>query len=345
MVLGMLATQAGTAASPASPGPSPQASPVPIQAARAELRELITDITAATAYHYRISDDQGRWMDTVKVIWVPQANRFAAVYHTWDEPAGPFRVRLATSTDLMHWTSEVALGSQASQPTIAAASDGGYVVAWEQEPDPIHIVIESFATWDDLLAAKPSRHLDVPVTTQACGEGTPSITAASSTRVDLGFHYHAACQSDREAQGSTDWTAWTATPRPDIDVALMAQGVQGHIGDRDTISFRGHDLMLIEGQMTMDDPSSWRTCLYDDETRTAEVLDFRSHVGSRAFMNPTIEQVPINGHDALLLTLYLPSEGARGAEHGPLLYYRTLPDGPQIRSARSPGKSGIRGPR
>jgi hypothetical protein len=301
---------------------------VSISAARAELRELITDVTAATAYHYRISDDQGRSMDTAKVIWVPEAERFAAVYHTWDEPDGPFRVRLATSTNLADWKSETALGSQASQPVIEAMSDGGYVVAWEQEPDPIHIVIAAFATWEDLLAGRRSKRVDVPITMPACGEGTPSITAASSTRVDLGFHYHGGCEGDREAQGSTDWTNWTSTARPDIDAALMALGVQGHIGDRDTISFRGHDLMLVDGQMVVDDPGSWRTFLYDDETGTAEQLDFRTHAGSRALMNPTIEQVPIDRHDALLLTFYLGFEGGRGAEDGPLLYYRFLPDGP-----------------
>jgi len=50
---------------------------------------------------------------------------------------GHVRVNLATSTDLLswHWVRELA-GSgtgPASQPTIAQASNGGFVLAWEQE--------------------------------------------------------------------------------------------------------------------------------------------------------------------------------------------------------------------
>ena len=157
----------------------PTATPGSVEAARAELRDLITDVTAATAYRYRMTDDHGRWMDTAKIIWIPEASRFAAVYHTWTEADQTFHVQLATSADLMDWTWQVELADRASQPTIAAASDGGYVVAWEQEPDPIHIVIASFATLGDLHAGVIARRFDVPVTMPACGEGTPSIEAAS----------------------------------------------------------------------------------------------------------------------------------------------------------------------
>jgi len=324
---GLLAAFALAASAVAACAPAPGASPGSVEAARAELRDLITDVTAATAYRYQLADDQGRSMDTAKIIWMPEADRFAAVYHIWTEADQAFHVELATSADLMAWTSVVELADKASQPTIAAASDGGYVVAWEQEPDPIHIVIESFATWDDLRSGAVARRFDVPVTMPACGEGTPSIDAASSTRVDLGFHYHGDCERDREASGTTDWTTWQAVARPERDQALIDLGVAGHIGDRDTISFRGHDLMLIEGQLTLDDFSTWRTFLYDDETRTAELLHVRTHQGSVAFSNPTIGQVRIGGHEAILVTLFLMGEGAPSSEDGPLLFYRALPDG------------------
>ena len=307
--------------------PAPVAGPVSVESARAELRDLITDVTAATAYRYRLTDDLGRWMDTAKVIWIPEAQRFAAVYHTWTEADRTFHVELATSRDLMDWTWEVRLADRASQPTIAAASDGGYVVAWEQEPDPIHNVIASFATWNDLRAGAVARRFDVPITMPACGEGTPSIDAASSKRVDLGFHYHGGCERDREATGTTDWTDWRSAARPERDEALTDLGVAGHVGDRDTISFHGHELMLIEGQRVLDDPSSWRTFLYDDETRSAEELHFRTHAGSVAVSNPTIERIEIAGRQAILVTLYVLSEGAHREEDGPLLFYRWLRDG------------------
>jgi hypothetical protein len=37
--------------------------------------------------------------------------------------------------------------------------------------------------------------------------------------------------------------------------------------------------------------------------------------------------IEIGGRTAVLVTLYLPTEGAGGEEDGPLLYYRVLPDG------------------
>jgi hypothetical protein len=51
-------------------------------------------------------------------------------------------------------------------------------------------------------------------------------------------------------------------------------------------------------------------------------LDVRS-IPSVAFTNPTMELVEIDGRDALLVTLFVPQEGASGLEAGQLLYYRT----------------------
>ncbi len=263
-------------------------------------------------------------MDTLKVTPIVETSAFAAVYHSWSDEDQSFHVHLATSTDLLAWTWQTELGVKASQPTIAAASDGGYVVAWEQEPDPIHIVIALYPTWNDLLGAAPRRRLDVPVTMPACGEGTPSIQAASSERVELGFHYHASCERDLQASGSTDWTTWQARQERGRDRALIDLGVAGHIGDRDRIRFGGRDLLLIEGQRVLGDPATWRTFLFDEATGSAEELVFRSHAGSEAFANPTISEVAIEGRGAIIVTLYLPAEAAHGEEDGPLLFYRTL---------------------
>ncbi len=313
----------------------PPASPSTVAEARAELRSLIEDVTQSTEHRYRLVDDRGRWMDGAKVIWVPEAASFAAVYHAWDDAALEFDVHLATSPDLLAWSSRAVYAAKGSQPTIGSMDGGGYVLAWEQEPDPIHNVIESFASWEDLLANRPARHFDVPITMQACGEGTPDITAASPARVDLTFHYHAGCERDLEAQGSTDWTSWTSTTRRDVDSALIDAGVEGHIGDRDSFTFRGYDLTLIEGQVRPDDWSAWRIFLYDAGSGGAEELTIRTHAGSVSVANPTIESIQIAGHEALLVTVYLFSEGARGEEDGPLLYYRTVPGADASRSLPS----------
>jgi len=302
-----------------------QSTDLSVSAARAELRGLIEDVTAASAYRYRTTDHDGRGMDTAKIIWIPEANAFGAVYHTWSDADASFHVHLATSPDLLNWGWRRELAAQASQPTIAAASDGGYVVAWEQEPDPIHLAVAYYPTWDDLQAGRPSRRMDPPVTTPACGEGTPSIESASSARVDIAFHYHADCDLDRQAGGNTDWTTWQATTRPAVDRSLAAAGVTGHMGDRDRILFRGHQLTLIEGQLIREDVRSWRVFLYDDETGMAEPLQVRTHAGSLAFSNPTITQIEIDGGQAILVTLYVVNEAAADSEDGELIYYRVIP--------------------
>ena len=303
---------------------SPTASPVSVQAARAELRDLITDVSASTAHRYRAMDDLGRDMGPLEVVWIPEASTFAGVYHTWSDTDDMFHLQVATSDNLLDWTWQVELARQASQPSIEAMSDGGYAVAWEQEPDPIHMVIASFASWADLRAGKVARRFDVPVTMPACGEGTPSIETASSKRVDLSFHYHAGCERDLQAHGSTDWTRWQATQRKDLDRALIDLDVVSHIGDRDSITFRGHELTLVEGQRVVGDWSSWRIFLYDEETKAAEELHFKTHAGSVSIGNPTIDQIDINGRAALLVTLYVFTEGSQGGEDGELIYYRYL---------------------
>jgi len=97
----------------------------------------------------------------------------------------------------------------------------------------------------------------------------------------------------------------------------------GGIGDRDVIRFRGFDLTLIEGQLVNEDWRTWRVFLYDDETGGAQQLDLRTSAGSTAFANPTIAAIEIRGRRAILVTLFIPSEGAHGAEEGELIYYRT----------------------
>jgi hypothetical protein len=307
-------------------GCSPSPAPPDRSAVKAELRGLIEDIPGSTAYRYQLKDDRGYDMGPTKVIWSPEAGAFAGIYFTWEEGPGGFVVHLATSTDLFSWDERTAYSVGASQPTIARTPTGRYVVAWEQEPDPIHLVMLEFPTWEALLGKLGTPRVMQPqVTMPACGEGTPDITSATDTRVDVTFHYHAGCERDREANGWTDWTDWHSSADPELDAALEAAGVVGHIGDRDSFTYRGYPFMLIEGETVPGDWASWRLYLYDPATRKAEQLDIRTHGGSRSFSNPGVEIVTIDGRQSLLLTMFLFSEGAAPGEAGGLLYYRELP--------------------
>src|SRR5438093_7203219 len=184
--------------------------------ARAELRGYIEDVTQATASRFGVVDDRGHEMDTVKIIPVPESGGFVGLYHSYRVETGTFAVHLATAGDLMNWTWRRQLGDNASMPTITPASDGGYVVAWEQEP-PNHIRLMYYRSWSDLLAGAPSKTFDAPLRLSPCAEGTPNLYSASSTAVDVGFHFYRDCRFDREARGISDWSCWTAAARPTLD--------------------------------------------------------------------------------------------------------------------------------
>jgi hypothetical protein len=297
---------------------------LPLEVARTELAALMLDVTTADAHRYRVLDDHGRWFGPSDIVWVAQAQTFAAVYFTHSDLDGQFHLQLATSSDLFNWTWRVELADRASQPSIAAGPDGRYLVAWEQEPDPIHMVLEEFASWDDLLADRPARHFDVPITTPACGEGTPSFESVSSERVQIGFHYHGGCERDRQAVGWTDWTTWESELRPELDQALIENGIEGHMGDRDSITYGGHEFMIIEGQRVLDDWSSWRLFLYDAETQSALPLEIKTHAGSVSVANSSVALVQIEGREAILVTLGIFTEGSLGGEDGGLVYYRFI---------------------
>lgn len=268
-------------------------------------------------------------MGPTEVIWSPEAQQFVGAYSPWDESVGAFVVHLATSDDLFVWNERNAYSVGGSQPSIARTPSGRYVLAWEQEPDPIHLSLIEFRTWDELVAGqgKP-RFMDLPVTMPACGEGTPDIISASDDRVEVTFHYHAGCERDRQASGWTDWTDWHTMPNPDLDAAMEAAGVVGHIGDRATFTYRGRPFMLIEGETIPGDWASWRLFLHDPHAGTVEPLDIKTDRGSRAFSNPAVEIATIDGQPSLVMTMYLFSEGAAEGEDGGLLYYTALPQQP-----------------
>jgi hypothetical protein len=304
--------QAGTTSSPTAT----------VVSARAELRRLIEDVEGATAARYAARDDRGNELDGIKIIAAPDGG-FVGVSHSYHDPPGMYVVNLATSANLMDWTWRVELAQQASMPTIRPASDGGYVVAWEQEPHN-HLAFAHYRSWADLLAGSRAKTFEAPNSLSICAEGTPNLYQASSTFLDVGFHFYDGCELDRQAHGTTDWSSWNATPEPALEAAVRAHGVEGGVGDRDVIDHKSADLTLIEGQAVLGDWRTWRVFLYDAAIGDAEQLAFRTDAGSTAFTNPTIEAIDVDGQAAIVVTLFVPQEGAHGGEAGELIYYRIL---------------------
>ena len=321
----------------ASGTPSPTITPSPDPVT--DLMALITDVTAANAYRYGLRDSAGSSMDTLKVIR-DSAGRYLGVYHTLI--GGAFHVKLATSSDLLTWTYRTDLDMHASQPTIAATSDGGYLLA--EEADNNGLVATSatwlrfrhYASFTSLLAAAPDDTFNAPhtlVSTTGGAEGTPNIYSASLSPdlshsvIDIGFHYFKDAFVDRQARGTlVNFSAWSTGAEPQIDSAITTLGVAGNIGDRDSTVFDGARLNIHEGQLTRGDWSSWRVFLYNQVTGHAVRLPVRTHKGSVSFANPSYSILTgPTGTRVIVVTLFLPVSGAAAGEAGELLYFRQLP--------------------
>lgn len=319
-----------------APSASSVGSPTLDEAMR-DLRVLLEDVTAASARRFDARDDRGHELDGLAILPAGDGQGFVGVSHWWSEPHGEFRSALSTSNDLTNWTWRFDIARQASMPAIAPASDGGYVLAWEQEPDN-HLAFAWYASWEDLIAARPSKRYEAEQQLSDCAEGTPSVTSASSTEVAFTFHYFRECSRDREAQGTMDWSSWTSARRLQLDASILEHGVQGGIGDRDSVTFDGHTFELVEAMGVNDDWTSWRIYLVDENLR-AVPLEIRTGLGNHAFTNPTAELVRLDGRDVLFVSLFVPMEGAGSATPGELVYYVTLPGAATVSATRPPGEA------
>jgi len=286
-------------------------------------------VRAAAAYRYGARDSLGNPMDTAKVIDSP-AGGYLAVYHSG-------RVcHLASSGDLMTWTHRAVVDEPATQPTIAMAPDGGLVTAAEfDDGHGGRLRIRYWPTLAALLQGRPAREFLAPRTLSACNEGTPSIRRVAfepdvdDSMIELGLHYHWRCRVDRQARGTlTGFGSWTAAAEPALDAAVVRAAVAvgerigGNIGDRDHVRDLGHAYDLVEAQGREGDFASWRVYLVDRSALTAQRLEVVTHGGSTAFANPTATRLrDPSGRDAVMVTLFLPVEGAAVGEAGSLLYY------------------------
>ncbi|KAF7350652.1 hypothetical protein MSAN_01625600 [Mycena sanguinolenta] len=311
---------------------SPFHYPMSPASAKEHLLSLISDVNAADAAIYDAKDSLGHSMDTIKIIQAPEGD-YLAVYHTLLD--AQFHSSVATSNDLRTFTWAAGFGAGTSQPTIFAVDGGsaGYVVAWEQEPAN-HIAVRYFPDRHHLLTGNATRAFNAPQTLSRCAEGTPSIHAVElhpdidQSVIHIGGHYFRDCRVDRQQRGTlTNFTTWVADPRPDLDAAIEAWGVAGNIGGRDPLLTSVEDgetrFQLMEGQHTFGDFGSWRVYLHDSSTRTAERVDIATAKGSTAFANPSISRIiSPQGREAIVVGLFIPSEGAAEGEAGQLIYYR-----------------------
>lgn len=298
---------------------------------RIELESYIQNVIDADGYQYDTKDSVGNTMDCLKIIPKEGSDgEYIGVYHCYVNGGTTAYVCLATSSDLFNWNFIGYLSggvkANATQPTIYF--DGsGYMVAWEQEPNN-YVKLAYYDNWQELEDNNPSKTFDCPRQLSSYAEGTPNIYSASSDGAIIGFHYYNGGKADRQATGvMKDWNSWDSKALPDYDNALLYYGVGGNIGDRDNINFNGFSFDIIEAGGNNSDFGSWRTFLYDNQTGNADKLSIITHGGSLAFANPTITQMEVNGQDAIVVTLFIPTESSAEGESGELVFYKYIKNG------------------
>jgi hypothetical protein len=300
------------------------------RAERLLLRSLIEEVTAADGRRYGATDDGGRPMHCAKIVEDPGGSSpYLAVYHHGGPGDGRFHVSLAASSDLLSWEHVRDFGAGGSQPTLFAVPDGGFLVAWEQDPRN-HIELRYYATRDALFGGPALRRFRSRRSLSRCAEGTPNIYSVrlepdiDHSLVTVGGHYWWRCDRDRQLRATlTDFRRWRAAPEPEVEAALLRWGVGGNIGGRDPVTFLGYPYAVIEGQYVKGDFGSWRTFLYDYAAGFAEPVAIHTDRGSTAFANPHITALTApDGRRAVVVTLFIPGEGMAPGEGGEAIYWR-----------------------
>lgn len=312
--------------------------PAPASSAnQTKLANAIQNVKSASVYKYMAIDSQFMPMDTAKIIANP-AGGYMAVYHNMNP--GSNVIRLATSTDLKRWTFKANLVN-GTQPTIAKTSDGGFLLAYEHNKTrggAGYVRVVYYKSLADLYARKITRSATMPHTLTNCSEGTPNITSAelkpdiNRSVIKLGFHYHNNCDTDREATGTlTNWTSWSASKATGLDKAIInaaklnGKNIGGNIGDRDVMNYGGTNFTIFEAQYNKGNFGTWRPYLYNNTTGQTQLLNIKTHKGSQSFANPTMTAAKgPDGKQGVIVTFYVPGEGAAFGEAGTLIYFAPL---------------------
>jgi hypothetical protein len=334
------------------------------------VRSAVEQVPADAAHvRFDARDSAGTPLDGLKVIQTADG-RNVGVYHA--QTGGRYELYVGTSTDLLHWTKTATLDTDASQGTLAALPDGGYVVAYEwtkpdlatsvrnhlsllaplspvtaAKADRIRIRFRYYATLERLLAGQISREFTAPRGLSMSAVGTPSIMGVaetpdlSSSRIEVGLHYRADTDGngypDDDRQGTavlTNFSSWRPRIAERLNAAFgnttrlhigYSKAPRGSFGDRDEITFDGAPLQLYEAQYRRNDFGSWRLFLRDRRSGALTAVRVATPGGSTSFGNPTVtELVAPGGKRALMVTMFVFSEGAASGEAGSLIFYREL---------------------
>jgi hypothetical protein len=207
-----------------------------------EMLETVGDL-GENQCRYDAKDDKRCGLDTTKIIENPEGG-YLGVYHS--NVNQTLEVRLANSTDLLHWTHIRTIDQKAAQPTIAKAPNNAYIIAFEKEDaNYAHLRFQYCSNLSSLIIGPPDATYDANRTLSSSHEGTPNVynvtIEGSTMSACIGFHYDDG-SVDNAAVGRLTipldnpqnmiWNNTKPLTRYNQDLRDKYQ-VKGNIGDRD----------------------------------------------------------------------------------------------------------------
>jgi len=302
------------------------------------VKELLGDVTTANGYNYGTKDNQGYGLHTLKIIGNPLGG-YLGVYHS--DINDTFCVRLANSSDLLHWNYITTIELNASQPTIAKAPNGAYLIALEKEDSSSHLQVRYYLNITTLITNSPEFIIDLPRNLSQEHEGTPNFYNISINdnvmSAYIGFHYdNTTTNADEVAVGCLtvpldrpgDWN-WEVDIQKEYNNKLRQHyHVKGNIGDRDYGYIFGRTFTVQEGCLAQrnDHWAYWRIFLYDHSKRNFTMLNIKTHYNATSFGNPTFTFLTSpNGKQCIVVTYFIFSEGLPDRlkdKAGELIFYK-----------------------
>lgn len=301
-----------------------------------DFKAMLSNVDGSTNHKYGVKDNLGNSMDTSKIIYSPEKNRYLAVYHSDD--GNRFSVWLAESTDLLNWNQQVKLfdsSESISQPYIQKINDRYYVAAERDTGTYSYVQIKRYANADNLYTNNADRTLSITLTFSTSNDGTPSLIDLGN-RILLGFHWNdVVAKADKQAIGYVDYELAGYSGMKKVSITHDGS-IRGDIGDRDFIVINGVPLIILEGSQELrGSPNfwkSWRIYVGDVSENlnsisryTLTQLSITNTGGGSSLANPSITILPSPNKNSILALVvsYFNFEA-----DGPLIFYYDLPQCP-----------------
>ncbi len=288
------------------------------------------------------NDNLGEQLGVLDTTPDPQGG-YLGVYQSpvFDRADTTFRVSLARSTDLIHWTRlRVLVAYGASMPTLRPVpGSAGFILAYERAISPAdgdQIALRYFPTLSALLSGTFTAQLNLPRLISSYNNGTPTIIwirwrgGLRRSLIRLGFHYETGDRAsrgpDREALGTViGFRRWTASPDSAPDIALSRQGLSGNHGDFRQFSFANGSWRIYEGQGAFGNFNTWHVLLYSVDLRRLYPLQLTTGTPAQitSVGNPTVTEQPApsgSGHVLLVTTFVF--DATTSGYTGELVYYQ-----------------------